>query len=151
MEIDLNLEKQTANSTYLIRADFKRVAKGFSLINVVPINTKDHKAVILHVINENDPNITIDNLCQQQELENFSCNSGFFFNEDLKDGEKIRVFYWNDASSVFDANEVFNPLLKDFKIDDRVPLGRFNLGGELEVFQPKEAGNGGVVGITGGE
>jgi hypothetical protein len=77
-------------------------------------------------------------------------NDTYTFKENiLTTQNKLRVFYWNDEDDTANNLECFHAILETYRLDTSLELGDFEClkSGSKSNAQPRQAGNGGVLGI----
>lgn len=136
--------KQTQEDTreLEIYATFLGVSQdGFECEKIISIKKDGLQALILHIKNKNNNESRIDDSTSGQK--SFTVMQEV--NLEMRENESIRIFYWNDNDFEPDIND-FERCLEKLGVKDAGHLGNI-----LECIikkKPKEAGNGGVVGIT---
>ena len=104
-------------------------------------NEKGHQAVIFHFT---DDNIDI--------LTNGNYSITFKENFIIEGVDKIRVFYWfdNEQSSLDENLPCFKDFLDKYGLEEQAKTGNFSCtktDDRSVILEPKQAGNGGVLGI----
>lgn len=120
IEKEITLKISGVNKTY------NRIAKKI-------ISHGNHEAVIFQFSSAGSDVLT-------DGTKNFS--DSFVINSSK---ETYRVFYLNNNGNINDAVKMFEGLLCDYGLDDRIPVGSFRSSRKTEIWTPEEAGNGGVV------
>ena len=139
-EIDGNGEK-----TYELYVTFKGVRYNqFISHEAILINVnkeeKVFKAIILRISNTKN----VDYKVELNGKQRFTVSVDVSLK--LAKDDVIRVFYWNDSEESSLDIEIFEKHLYDNGYDN-LALGERGMGQEEGLVRPKEAGNGGVVGV----
>lgn len=139
MEIILNAYRINKLETTIFFT-FKNIdSKGLKKVNnlVLIQNSNGEYGVIFH-LKKDDKNVIKPG------------NDSFTFRENiLTTQDKLRVFYWNDEDVISNNLECFYDFLENNRLDEKVETGNFNClkSRYNSNLIPKQAGNGGVLGI----
>jgi hypothetical protein len=141
MKINLNAYRNSKGDTdvsikfsEIFNDNFKLVAA-----QIIQDSTSTHEAVIFHFKNGNGARVES------------SGHDALIFSANFKlKTNKIRVFYWNDSEDLRNNLDCFIKFLDDHGLDETVANGNFPCPklATKAIAIPRQAGNGGVVGIV---
>lgn len=140
MKINLNATRINNGDTD-VSISFSEIRNDhFRLVKTEKIeNTKNEVGVIFQITN--DSRTTID----RAGTDTMSFKAKFDINTN-----KIRVFYWNDGGLLSTDIDCFRDFLELNGLDENIPIGDFSCekSSTKSIHIPRQAGNGGVLGIT---
>lgn len=115
-------------------------------LHFVDSGQNNHKLVSTKLIS----NGTYQSIIFHLEIEGKEVNEQHYFEEfklqDLDDS--IRVYYWiDDATQLEEMSECYVNALNSHGLDIRIPIGSFQILEFCPEKNPRDGGNGGVLGI----
>lgn len=138
MNIKLNAYRINQTDTTVFITFSQIIKDGLIAMNSKKIINKNGEiGVVFHIKNDSQTEIS-------SGTETLSFKADF----DIET-EKVRVFYWNDSDSLSDNIYCFEEFLEQHGVDERVPEGYIPCEKSQNKAKdiPRQAGNGGVVGI----